>query len=196
MALVAIPRVAYHSYQNFTLEELGHDDSIIGIYSWSPGRIRPPTHRLGYARHGGGWYPAYCPGWDAHGVAWGQCGWRGRGRSRRCWCAGVESALGFARDGFPTYQLLHRAIGSPERLANLHKYPDSARIYLPDGRPPALGSLFVQPDLARTLALMGEAEQHALGQGRSREAAIQAARDVFYKGDVARRMVQALQELG
>ena len=108
----------------------------------------------------------------------------------------VESALGFARDGFPTYQLLHRAIGSPERLANLQKYPDSARIYLPDGRPPALGSLFVQRDLARTLALMVEAEQHALGQGRSREAAIQAARDVFYKGDVARRMVQALQELG
>jgi gamma-glutamyltranspeptidase/glutathione hydrolase len=108
----------------------------------------------------------------------------------------VESALGFARDGFPTYQLLHRAIGSPDRLANLHKYSDSARIYLPDGRPPALGSLFVQRDLARTLALRVEAEQHAVGQGRSREAAIQAARDVFYKGDVARRMVQALQELG
>lgn len=108
----------------------------------------------------------------------------------------VESALGFARDGFPAYQLLHRAIGSPDRLANLHKYPDSARIYLPNGKPPVLGSLFIQPDLARTLALMVAAEQQALGQGRSREAAIQAARDVFYKGDVARRMVQALQELG
>src|SRR5919108_5697818 len=86
----------------------------------------------------------------------------------------VESALGFARDGFPTYQLLHRAIGSPERLANLHKYPDSARIYLPNGRPPALGSMFVQPDLARTLALMVEAEQQALRQGQARVAALQA----------------------
>ncbi len=108
----------------------------------------------------------------------------------------VESALGFACDGFPAYQLLHRAIGSPERLTNLQKYPDSARVYLPNGKPPALGSLFTQPDLAHTLALMVEAEQQALEQGQSREAAMQAARDVFYKGDVARRMVRALQALG
>jgi gamma-glutamyltranspeptidase / glutathione hydrolase len=108
----------------------------------------------------------------------------------------VESALGFAHDGFPTYRLLHRTIGSPDRLTNLQKYPDSARVYLPNGKPPALGSLFTQPDLARTLALMVGAEQQALGQGQSREAALQAARDVFYKGDVARRMVQALQDLG
>jgi gamma-glutamyltranspeptidase/glutathione hydrolase len=108
----------------------------------------------------------------------------------------VESALGFARDGFPAYQLLHRTIGSPDRLANLQKYPDSARVYLPNGKPPALGSLFTQPDLAHTLTLMVEAEQQALAQGQSREAALQAARDVFYKGDVARRMVRALHDLG
>jgi gamma-glutamyltranspeptidase/glutathione hydrolase len=108
----------------------------------------------------------------------------------------VESALGFARDGFPAYQLLHRTIGSADRLANLRQYPDSARIYLPNGAPPALGSLFLQPDLGRTLGLMVAAEQHALGQGQSRETALQAARDVFYKGDVARRMVQALRDLG
>jgi gamma-glutamyltranspeptidase/glutathione hydrolase len=108
----------------------------------------------------------------------------------------VDSALRFARDGFPTYQLLHRAIGDPERLANLQKYPDSARIYLPGGRPPALGSRFMQTDLAQTLTLMVEAERQTLEQGGSRHAAIQAARDVFYKGDVSRRMVQALQALG
>ena len=108
----------------------------------------------------------------------------------------VESALGFARDGFPTYQLLHRAIGSATRLANLRKYPDSARIYLPHDQPPALGSLFIQQDLARTLTLMVEAEEQALQQGQSRSAALQAARDVFYRGDVAHRMVQALQALG
>jgi gamma-glutamyltranspeptidase/glutathione hydrolase len=108
----------------------------------------------------------------------------------------VESALRFARDGFPAYQLLSRAIGSADRLANLHKYPDSARIYLPNGKPPELGSMFIQKDLGRTLSLMAEAEQQALRQGQSREDAIQAARDVFYTGDVARRMLQALQALG
>lgn len=108
----------------------------------------------------------------------------------------VDSALGLARDGFPAYQLLSRAIGSENRLANLRKYPESAGIYLPGGQPPAVGSIFVQQDLARTLSLMVEAEQQALGHGQSREVGIQAARDVFYKGDVARRMVKALQALG
>jgi gamma-glutamyltranspeptidase/glutathione hydrolase len=108
----------------------------------------------------------------------------------------VEHALDFARDGFPTYQLLHHAIGSSDRLPNIQKYQDSARTYLPNGNPPVLGSLFIQKDLARTLSLMVEAEQQALEKGRAREDAIQAARDVFYKGDVAHRMVQALQDLG
>ena len=108
----------------------------------------------------------------------------------------AESALDFARNGFPTYQLLNRAIGSAERLDNLHKYPESARIFLPDGRPPQLGSRFVQKDLGRTLSLMTKAEEQSLGRGQSREDAIQAARDIFYQGDVARRMVQALQNLG
>jgi gamma-glutamyltranspeptidase/glutathione hydrolase len=108
----------------------------------------------------------------------------------------AASALGFARDGFPTYQLLHRTIGSPDRLSNLQTYPDSARVYLPHGHPPPLGSIFVQRDLASTLSLMIEAEQQSLAAGHGREDAIWAAREVFYKGDVARRMVKALEALG
>ena len=108
----------------------------------------------------------------------------------------VESALDFASNGFPAYQLLSRAIASPERMANLNKYPESARIYLPGGEPPVLGSMFVQKDLARTLSLMVGAEQQSLGKGLTRASAIQAARDVFYKGDVAHRMAEALERLG
>jgi len=108
----------------------------------------------------------------------------------------VESALSFASNGFPAYQLLCRAIATTERTANIQKYPESAAVYLPGGKPPVLGSMFVQKDLGRTLSLMAQAEQQALGQGSNRETAIDAARDVFYKGDVARRMVAALSDLG
>lgn len=108
----------------------------------------------------------------------------------------VDSALHFASNGFPTYQLLNRAIGSADRMANLQKYSESAQIYLPNGKPPVLGSLFVQKDLGQTLSLMTQAEARALAQGKSRQSGIQAARDVFYKGDVAQRMVQSLQNLG
>ena len=108
----------------------------------------------------------------------------------------AESALHFAANGFPAYQLLSRAIGSTERMSNLNKYPDSARVFLPNGKPPELGKPFVQADLGRTLTLMVQAEEKALAQGRTRAAAIQAARDVYYRGDVARRMVQSLERLG
>lgn len=108
----------------------------------------------------------------------------------------VESALHFAGNGFPAYQLFVRTVRTSERMANLRKYPDSARVFLPNDRPPELGSLFLQEDLARTLSLMVQAEEQALAGGSSREAGIQAARDVYYKGDVARRMVKALQDLG
>ena len=108
----------------------------------------------------------------------------------------AESALHFAGEGFPAYQLFVRTVGTAERMDNLRKHPDSARIFLPNDRPPELGSRFVQKDLARTLSLMVQAEEQTLAGGGSREAGLQAARDVYYKGDVARRMVQALQDLG
>ena len=107
-----------------------------------------------------------------------------------------EGALAFAADGFPAYQHFSRTIADPSRLENLQKYPDSARVLLPNGRPPVLGTIFKQPDLARTLSLMMQAEENSLNGGKSRETAIQSARDVFYKGDVAQRMVAALNDLG
>ena len=108
----------------------------------------------------------------------------------------VESAQSLAANGFPAYQLLCRTIAAPDRLNNIKKYPTSSRVYLPGGQPPVVGTKFVQEDLGQTLASMMHAEQQALGQGATRSAAINAARDVFYKGDVARRMVAALQDLG
>ena len=108
----------------------------------------------------------------------------------------AESAVHFASEGFPAYQLLNRAIGSAERMDNLRKYPDSTRIFLPNGKPPELGKLFVQKDLGRSLSLMVQAEEKALSQGKTRAAAIRAARDVYYQGDVAQRMVRALDRLG
>ena len=67
------------------------------------------------------------------------------------------------------------------------RFPTSAPIYLPGGAPPAPGQLFVQSELADTIELMTRAEARA-GGGRS--AGIRAARDVFYKGEVARRIAE------
>jgi gamma-glutamyltranspeptidase/glutathione hydrolase len=57
-----------------------------------------------------------------------------------------------------------------------------------------VGSLFRQPELASTLRALAEEEQRHLGAGR--KAAIYAARDRFYKGDIGRRIARAVQEAG
>lgn len=61
---------------------------------------------------------------------------------------------------------------------------------------PEAGEIFVQKDLLATLTKMVEAETAALKQGKSRKAAIMAAYDRFYKGDIAKEFVRGCQEQG
>jgi gamma-glutamyltranspeptidase/glutathione hydrolase len=61
---------------------------------------------------------------------------------------------------------------------------------------PAAGEIFRQPDLAATLRKLVEAEQQALKAGKSRNEAIYAAYERFYRGDIARDFVRAVQEEG
>ncbi|HEX6560355.1 MAG TPA: gamma-glutamyltransferase, partial [Longimicrobiales bacterium] len=61
---------------------------------------------------------------------------------------------------------------------------------------PEAGEIFRQPDLAATLRKLVEAEQNALHAGKSRKAAIYAAYDRFYKGDIAQEIVRAVREQG
>src|SRR4029078_13560703 len=67
-------------------------------------------------------------------------------------------------------------------------WPSSKRVFMPGGRLPVPGEIFRQADLARTLRSMVAAENKALAGGASREAAIDAVRDYFYRGDIARRI--------
>jgi gamma-glutamyltranspeptidase / glutathione hydrolase len=82
----------------------------------------------------------------------------------------------------------------------LEQWPDSKRIMLPHtGRSraaPDAGEIFRQPDLAATLRKLVEAEKQALAAGKDRKAAIYAAYDRFYKGDIARDLVTATRTAG
>jgi gamma-glutamyltranspeptidase/glutathione hydrolase len=96
----------------------------------------------------------------------------------------AEPALVLARDGFPVQPSLADSLRA--RQALYRRWPDNAAIYLPRGRPPEVGELLVQADLAGTLQRMADAEAGARDRGR--EAGIQAARDEFYRGETARRI--------
>jgi len=67
-------------------------------------------------------------------------------------------------------------------------WPTSAHVFIPGDRVTMPGEIFRQPDLARTLRSMAEVEKKALAGGASRTAAIDAVRDYFYRGDIARRI--------
>ncbi len=94
-------------------------------------------------------------------------------------------------DGFPMYAgLRHAMLGNYQDTV---KWEWSRRTYYPDTRVLEAGEMFRQPNLAATLRAITAGERAALGKGADRVKAIEAGRDVFYKGDVARRIAAAVQ---
>ncbi len=100
-------------------------------------------------------------------------------------------AIAYAEDGFPLRESTVRAIQNQQKL--FEQWPDNKKYWLkPDGSHYKPGETIKLPTLARTLKRMVEAERTARSKGR--EAGVIAARDRFYKGDIAREMVAFLQK--
>lgn len=95
----------------------------------------------------------------------------------------LQPAITLAESGYPLSEARARAIAASTKI---RKYPSTVKIYLPNGQAPRAGEIFKNPDLARTLKKLVEAEEENHAQGR--HAALKAARDRFYKGDIARQM--------
>jgi gamma-glutamyltranspeptidase/glutathione hydrolase len=107
----------------------------------------------------------------------------------------LEPAIRMA-DGYPIEASNVRHIAfERERLL---QWPDSRRVMLPNpgDTPPEAGQMFRQPDLAATLRKLVDAERQTLAAGGGRKAAIMAAYDRFYRGDIAREIVSATRAGG
>ena len=76
----------------------------------------------------------------------------------------------------------------------------SSDVFLPhlgeEREAPHPGEIFRQPNLAATLGKLLEAEEQALAAGASREEAIFAAYERFYRGDIAAEFARGAQEIG
>ncbi len=118
-------------------------------------------------------YGAVCvPGlpaglWAAH-QKWGA----------RKWADDVQPAIRLAREGF---RVLPKTVDFIEEQEKKLRQGDAeiARIYLPNGKLPLIGSLLPNPDLARTMEIYAQ-------QGR----------DGFYRGAVAAAIVKASERGG
>ncbi len=89
----------------------------------------------------------------------------------------LNSAISYARDGFPVTELiayyLERSVGI------LGQYPNFKETYLPNGKVPAKGEIFKNPDLANTYEIIAN-----------------EGRDAFYKGEIAQAIASYIKEQG
>jgi len=95
----------------------------------------------------------------------------------------LQPAIDLAENGFPLSERGASYIAEEKKIL---KYPTTVRIYLPKGRPPKAGEILKNSDLAHTLQKLVEAERANKSKGRHE--ALKAARDRFYKGDIAHAM--------
>ena len=104
----------------------------------------------------------------------------------------LAPAIELARAGFPISEYFVEFL--TECTGKLRKYPATAKIYSTVGQP---GDILLNPDLARTFEALVAAEQKVVN--RSQGCAfrpLKAARDCFYRGDVARTMASFCEQNG
>ena len=100
-------------------------------------------------------------------------------------------AIEYAENGFPLRPRTATAV--TENLEFFKKWPDNQKFWLkPDGTEYQAGEVIKMPTLAATLKKMVEAEKEGASAGR--QAGIAAARDRFYKGDIAEAMLAFLKK--
>ena len=89
----------------------------------------------------------------------------------------LQPAIRYAERGFPVSPRLNTDINESKR--KLAADPELARIFLPNGEAPPVGSLLKQPELARTLRAIAA-----------------SGPDVLYKGTLAKQIAQFVQREG
>jgi gamma-glutamyltranspeptidase/glutathione hydrolase len=103
----------------------------------------------------------------------------------------IQPAIEIAQ-GFPVYASLESTLERGERVAR--KWPNTTKVYYPGGHVPKEGEIFVQADLARTFQTLAGVEKQNAGRGRA--AALEAVRDYFYRGPIARRISDFCKDAG
>jgi gamma-glutamyltranspeptidase/glutathione hydrolase len=98
----------------------------------------------------------------------------------------AAAAIRFGREGFALQSVSAEIIEGA--VDTVKRWPANTAIYLPDGDLPKPGQRFFQSDLAASIQYMADQEQAAARSG-GRAAGLAAARDAFYRGDIAQKIV-------
>jgi gamma-glutamyltranspeptidase / glutathione hydrolase len=111
--------------------------------------------------------PGAVAGWQALHERFGRLTWKDL----------FTPAISHAEDGYPVPEIIASYWNdSADWISN---DPEARRVYLPGGKPPAVGQVFQNHDLAKALRLVA-----------------QNGADAFYKGEIARAILSTSQSLG
>lgn len=97
--------------------------------------------------------PGAVAGWHALHERFGHLAWKDL----------FQSAIFYADDGFPVPEII--ASYWNDSADSISKDPEGRRVYLPGGKPPALGQVFQNRDLAKALRIAAQNGAAALYQG-------------------------------
>ena len=111
--------------------------------------------------------PGAVAGWNALHERFGRLAWKDL----------FQSAIFYADQGNPVTEFVSAYWN--DSVAWISQDPEARRIYLPSGKPPALGQVFQNPDLAKALRLIAEKGPAA-----------------FYKGEIAAAILRTSNSLG
>ena len=93
------------------------------------------------------------------------------------WKELFQPAIAFAEQGYPVYEGMNEIwTGQGRGLSN---NPESSRVFLPNGKPPATGQIFKNPGMGKAFRLVAE-----------------KGPDAFYKGEIAEAIVNTSKHLG
>jgi gamma-glutamyltranspeptidase/glutathione hydrolase len=113
--------------------------------------------------------PGAVRGWYAMHQKYGKLPWKDL----------FQAAIAFADQGFPVQEGIDEIWSEPGIVRGLEANDESARVFLPGGKPPVTGQVFRNPDMARAFRLVAE-------QGP----------DAFYKGEIATAILKTSEHLG
>ena len=111
--------------------------------------------------------PGMVDGWAKLHARWGKLPWNEL----------FEPAIFYADHGVTVADMIHDYWAASER--GLQENAESRRVFLPEGQVPAVGQVFMNPDLANTLRIVADRGE-----------------DAFYKGPIAQAILKTSQENG
>ena len=164
--------------------ETGRVETISGLGTW-PGALTPDL----FQRQHGGEIPE---GILRTVVPAAPCAWISalQRHGTISFAEAAAQAIDYAARGFVMYPFMANILASHE--ADYARWPSSAEIYLPGGAAPEVGDIFVQSDLAASLSYMAAEEKAVAKEGRV--AGLEAARNAFYRGDIAAKILSFHRE--